>query len=264
MAHLYADPLVYDVLHGPGTREEAALVLKLMKRLAPRAEQLLEPACGSGRLLIELARRGVRACGFDLNPAMARYCNARAAQLGLAERVHAFAAKMESFRAPKGWGRGGFDGAFNLINTIRHLGSDRAMLAHFRAVSRVLSPRGVYIVGLSHSAYGLEQESEDIWVGSRDGLRVKQVIQFIPPTAHRGPWARRERAISHLTVTPRKGTPEDRTSSYWLRTYSSAQWASLVRRAGWDIVAVTDGAGKPATPHEPGYFMYTLRPADRP
>ena len=261
MAHLYADPLVYDVLHAPGTREEAALVLKLMKRHAPRAEQLLEPACGSGRLLIEMARRGVRACGFDLSPAMVRYCNARAERLGVAESVHAFAARMESFEAPRGWKS--FDGAFNLINTIRHVGGDRAMLAHLGAVSRVLAPGGVYIVGLSHSAYGLEQESEDVWVGSRDGLRVKQVVQFIPPTARRGPWARRERAVSHLTITPRKGEPEDRTSSYWLRTYSSAQWARLIRRAGWEIAAVADGAGKPVAPHEPGYFVYVMRPRTR-
>lgn len=264
--HLYADPHVYDVLHDDQTASD----LRILERLARRAAAIgpgptlpagplrwLEPACGSGRYLLALARKGHDAEGFDISPAMVAYARSRARELGLARRARARVARMERFaRAP-----GSVHIAFNLINSIRHLGSDRALIEHLRRVGRSLHPAGSYVVGISLSAYGLEQPSEDVWKGKRGPLRVSQVVQFVPPTdASRGPWARRERVFSHLTITG-AGREEHRDSRYWLRTYNQAQWEACIAKAGLRVALIADGAGVVCLPHEPGYFLYALCPA---
>jgi hypothetical protein len=120
---------------------------------------------------------------------------------------------------------------------------------------------GVYIVGLSLSAYGLESVSEDVWIGTRRGTTVTQVVQYEPPDIDAtGAAARRERVISHLTITRKGADDEHRDSSYWLRTYNLAQWTALIARSGWHIAATFANTGKRAKPSEPGYFLFAMTP----
>ncbi len=262
---LYADAEIYDILHAPGTRDDVRGLLAIARRFCPAAVDLgatwLEPACGTGRHLRELARRGYRVAGFDLDPGMVRYARTTLRAAPSAGRARIFRAPMESFSRP------GLraSAAFNLINTIRHLGSDRAMLAHLSHVARTLDPAGIYIVGLSLSAYGLEGESEDVWRARRAGTSVTQVVQYLPPDAARGRRARQERVLSHVTI--RRGRPRGLTrhadAEYVLRTYSRAQWESLVSRSALRIAGVVDEEGLDLAPGEIGYHVYVLSGAGR-
>jgi SAM-dependent methyltransferase len=259
-ADFYTLPDLYDILHTPGTARDLAAVRRSARAMgahAGRGSVWLEPACGSGRHLRVLAAGGARAIGFDLEPAMITYARRanRALGAGLA-RPSLFVADMRSFdrarRLPP------IDVAFNLINTIRHLPSDAAMLDHLAAVARVLAPGGVYVVGLGLAAYGLEPPTEDVWRGSRAGVRVTQVIQYEPPAGPRGEAARAERVVSHLTV--RRGTREEHIdSTYALRAYSLAQWRTLVERSRLSEAGVFDSDGRPAIAAEPGYYLFALR-----
>lgn len=264
--HLYADPHVYDVLHDAGTKRDVRMFASLAARhgaLPQRRAVWLEPASGSGRYLLEVARRGDRAIGFDINPAMIRYALARARSLRLAQRVRCHVASMEDFAAELALQPQSVHVAFNPINSIRHLGSDRAMLMHLRSMKHVLAPTGVYIVGISLVAYRWEQPTEDVWKARRDGLRVTQVVQYVPAAwRSRGVWKRRERVISHLTITHAK-EQIDRTSTYWLRCYSKSQWHAIIARAGFAIVGTADTEGNPHAPADSGYALYVLRPASR-
>ena len=56
---------------------------------------------------------------------------------------------------------------------------------------------------LSTCAYGLESESEDVWVAHRGVTRVRQVVQYLPPEGDRV-----ERVISHVTVRTPRGVRE--------------------------------------------------------
>jgi SAM-dependent methyltransferase len=261
----YADPLVYDVLHGPGTAGEVAALRKVASRFtAGRASPLwLEPACGTARYLLRAAKFGVRGIGFDLSESMITYAQERARSLGVSRKVRLRVASMESFVDACGLREGGVDFAFNMINTIRHLPSDAAMLAHFAEVARVLRGDGVYAVGLSLSAYGMEPITEDTWGGKRRGLSVSQVVQYLPPGGaggddRRGEGQRQERVISHMTV--RRGGEESHIdSTFALRTYNLAQWHGLVERSALRIDAVVDNRGADATAREPGYFVFVLR-----
>lgn len=261
----YSIPHLYDILHRRGTASDVRVAMKLQARFVPRRagpRTWLEPACGTGRYLRYASRLGIDGVGFDISPTMIRYAT-RAARgrvlAGVRRRgaLRFYVARMEDFdrthRVPR------IDLAYNPINTIRHLGSDRAMTDHFRGVSRVLRADGVYVVGISLCAYGLESPTEDVWSGREGTTRVVQVVQYLPPTGSRGEAARAERVISHLTVT-RRGRERHINSTYALRSYDLTQWESVLDASGMDVVGVTDGDGIDATPMGPGYFLYVLRP----
>jgi SAM-dependent methyltransferase len=270
--HLYADPHVYDVLHDVGTVRDVRVLAKIAARcgtLPPPGQRLwLEPACGSGRFLLAIAAQrawlGDRAIGFDQSPAMVQYANERANAAGARARVRCAVAEMEDFIQPLRLKPASVHIAFNPINSIRHLASDAAMLRHFRQMRDALAPGGVYIVGVSLVAYRWEQPTEDIWKAERAGLSVTQVVQFLPANPGvRGAWGRRERVVSHLAIT-HQGKAIDRTSRYWLRCYSKAQWLALLARSGFVIAGVADTDGDPREPTDSGYFLFALRAATNP
>jgi SAM-dependent methyltransferase len=255
---LYSDPEIYDILHAPGTSSEARGLERIGRRFVGRGPLTwLEPACGTGRYLRALAARGHRGVGFDLSGDMIAHARRAGRCAGVAGRLRFFRADMTDFASAVGPRR--VDAAFNLINTIRHLGSDRAMLAHLREIRAVLRPGGVYLVGISLTAYGLEFPSEDVWIGSRAGVRVTQVVQFVPPLTDE---QRRERAYSHLVISRRGAADEHRDSRYWLRCYSRVQWLALAERAGFEVAAVTDADGRDTPVRSYGYAVWVLRPGE--
>lgn len=254
---LYDDPLVYDVLHGPGTRAEVDGLEAIERRYsrAPRPLAWLEPACGTARHLRLAARRGRCVIGLDLSPAMITFADGRARADRTRRRSRYLVADIASFAGLLEPRSVGF--AFNLINSIRHLDSDRALVSHLNDVAAVLHPRGVYAVGLSATAYGLEQPTEDVWSGTRGPIRVSQVIQYEPPTGgQRGP--RVERVISHITVVSRGTRERHLDSTYALRAYSVEQWYKAIERSGLSLVATCDEGARPVPPAEPGYTIYVL------
>lgn len=266
---LYDDPSVYDVLNTPGTAEEVRGLEKMRRRwgcartAAPVAAATrravapstwLEPACGTGRYLRLAARRRHRVLGIDRSAPMVEYALRRMKSLGLARRADLRTGDMT--RLPLEW-RGRVDFAFCLVNTIRHLPGDRDVLAHFREIARVLRPRAVYCVGITLTTYGVEFPSEDVWDGRRGPVRVKQVIQYVPPVTPADERARAERVYSHLIVT-RGRRVEHRDSRYILRTYSRRQWESLIARSPLRVKAVVDEQGVPLHLSPSGYGVWVL------
>ncbi len=256
-ADFYADPHIYDVLHHSGTASEVRCILRIARAFIPATAPMtmLEPACGSGRCPIALARKGHTCYGFDLSGAMVEYAQEAAEKGGLADRCTFFAADMRDFdrkqKLPK------FHVAFNLINTIRHLSSDAAMIDHFACIKRHLAPGGIYIVGLSLCAYGFEAETEDVWSGKSPSMQVTQVVQYIPCPGSEGK-ARAEQVLSHMTVK-RGGTETHIDSTYTLRGYNLAQWREIVRKGGLLIAGEYSSEGEPHEASEPGYFLFVLK-----
>jgi SAM-dependent methyltransferase len=259
---LYSDAEVYDILHAPGTAGEVRGLERTAREFLNTDESLvwLEPACGSGRYIRGLARRGHRAIGFDLNADMIHFARRRWALTRRRQNhrrargsARFFVADMTGFSAqvkPES-----VDVAFNPINTIRHLESDEAMLQHFGAVHGSLRPGGIYLVGLSLTWYGREWPSEDYWRGSRGGTSVEQVVQFTPPSSSAN---RFEESHSHLII--RRGDEEEhRDSRYRLRCYSRGQWRALIAKGPLSLKAVVDSDGHRHDPGPVGYAVYILQ-----
>lgn len=263
----YDQPALYDVLHAAGTAAEVRGLARIAQRfeLAPTGPWL-EPACGTGRYLRAAVGLGVRIAGFDLSPAMIDYAAHRLREAD-AGRYRLGVAAMEDFDAQTlapGWR---FELAFNPINTIRHLETDAAVLGHLARVRDALRPGGVYAVGLSQSAYGLEQPSEDVWEGKRGPLHVKQVVQYTPPstpdgTPNRTPDADRMEQVHSVLAVTRPGGNTIIPSSYALRCYDRAQWEAIVGASGLEVAGWADEDGEAIEPPGhgvPGYALWLLR-----
>ncbi|MDX2146167.1 MAG: class I SAM-dependent methyltransferase [Planctomycetota bacterium] len=264
---IYDMPVLYDVLHTPGTSKEVTGLEKIAKRFCQlparsdprrgRAPVWLEPACGTARYLRVAARRGYQVRGVDLSEPMLAYAADRFKALGVARRARFIPGditRLDELLPPHS-----VDFAFNMINSIRHLRSDRDMISHLNAMARVLRPGGVYVVGLSLSCYGFEAPTEDIWRGVRGRCRVTQTIQYIPATARQGTSGRFEQVISHLHVeTPARDSHV--TTTYSLLSFDLEQWSRTIDRTQMTLEAVVDEHGRDTPPAEPGYAIYVLRP----
>src|SRR2546423_477899 len=106
MPGLYDDHVdLYDLVFDWDISAEIAW---LLGRLGPDCESVLEPGCGSGRVLEALARAGVEAVGIDGSAAMVE--SARRRLEGL--RAEARLGDMRAFDLDRA-----FDGAVCPINT---------------------------------------------------------------------------------------------------------------------------------------------------
>ena len=85
-ASWYDHPQYYDIAFRSETRLEADFIEAACRKYCPfRVRRLLEPACGTGRLIAELAARGYRMTGLDLSRPSLDYLKRRLAR----RRLHA-------------------------------------------------------------------------------------------------------------------------------------------------------------------------------
>ena len=164
--HLYDYPRYYDLVYGSDWRAEFAFLQACFARHADRpVRRLFEPACGTGRLMVKLAAAGFDVAGNDLNPNAVAYCNARLERRGFPPS--AFVGDMAAFRLKRK-----VDAAYNMINSFRHLPSERAAEDHLRCVARSLKVGGLYILGLHLTPTRGERVNEEAWSARRGHLAV--------------------------------------------------------------------------------------------
>src|SRR5512145_1235962 len=147
----YEHPEYYEAIFGGDSARELDFLEQVNARFGTGGTRWLEPACGSGRLLAEGARRGLRLTGYDVSEAMLEHARRRL-RGGPRRRVVLHRARMEAFCPPTL--AGSFDLALNLVSTFRYLSSERAALSHLRRTRRLLKAGGLYVVGLHVTDYG--------------------------------------------------------------------------------------------------------------
>jgi SAM-dependent methyltransferase len=194
----------------------------LLERLGPGCRSVLEPGCGSGRLLEPLARRRREAVGIDRSAAMVELARARGLKVAVAD--------MTDFDLGRT-----FDGAVCPINTLGHL-TPGELARHLERMGRHLPPSARYLVQLQ---IGGEPHTSR-W--ETNGLRVTWT------TEHVDPGAGRQRHRSRIE-TPAGEVVED---LHELTLWSPAAWADAIAASPFAETALYDGAqdGYPAV--EPG------------
>ena len=214
----YESPLYYDIIFEEDTdREGAFLEMALARYGSARGKRVLEPACGSGRLLKEMARRGYSVAGFDLSPEMLEFARNRLKASGFKGALHE--KRMESFSM-----RGQFDLAHCLVSTFKYLLTEEHARGHLESVARSLVPGGIYVLGMHLSDYDDTHRNRERWVAARDGTHVVCNIQGWPPDRR----YRTERVRSRMVV--KEGGVERRLETNWtFRTYNARQLRSLLR-----------------------------------
>jgi hypothetical protein len=148
-------------------------------------------------------------------------------------------------------------------NSIRHLSSERDLSSHLRSIARMLSTRGIYIIGLELTPTEEMFASESAFIGERGRLSVREVSEYLPPD---DPHARRpfETVVTWLEVEElgRDGslTRREIGSTYRLRCWRIGQWRRLVASAGLEEIAVVDTRGRALPVDYSRYALRVLRP----
>lgn len=231
---IYADPALYDLVHAEGTDDEVWLLAHLAEVHGCGVKTALEPACGTGRYLAGLLRRGWKVEGYDLAPGMLAFTRKRLA--GWGKRVKLARGEMTSYR-PKGR----FGLILNVLSTFRHLMTEKDALAHLTLMAGALEPDGIFILGLDLSIYGQDEPDEEVYECRQGGRRAKHVLMSLPAE----PGTRRERIINFVT-TPKGKKETVLESSYDLRSYSAAELAALIEKSPLRVEAVYGYDGRPA------------------
>ena len=216
----YEQPLYYDIIFDADTDTEADFLHAARQRHArSRGRRVLEPACGSGRLVAAMTRRGYRVTGLDLSHAMLRFARQRLDQQHLKANLRH--GDMSAFTTP-----GRFDLAHCLVSSFKYLLTDAAAGSHLRCVADALAPGGIYVLGVHLSEYDVTQRSRERWVASRHGVHVVCNIQSWPAD----PRTRLEHVRARLIATHRDNATR-RLESHWrFRTYDAPQLARLLHR----------------------------------
>ena len=229
---IYDHPKYYDLIFGNDCAAELRFICEInQKYLGGKAKRLFEPACGTGRLLYRLAKRGFEVEGIDLNPKAVAFSNQRFQRHGRAPT--AWVADMSDFRPKRKW-----DLAFNTINSFRHLTTAQAALDHLRCMAESTRRGGIYLVGLHIVPTAGDACEEESWSARRGHLSVLTRMW----TAERNLKQRFEKfGMTFDIYTPtRQFRIEDELK---MRSYTQKQFQSLVEDAQtWEIVATYDFA----------------------
>jgi SAM-dependent methyltransferase len=190
----------------------------LLERLGPKCRSVLEPGCGSGRVLEALARRGLEVVGLDSSPAMVELARARGLEVVPGD--------MTDFDLGRT-----FDGAVCPINTLAHL-TPGGLARHLERMGRHLRPGGRYLVQLQ---LGAELRSSR-W--EANGLRVTWTTERVDLEAGR------QYQRSRIETEAGEVVEELHELTLW----TPAAWAAAVAASPFAATTVFDGAqdGRPS------------------
>jgi SAM-dependent methyltransferase len=228
---------LYDLAFGWDVSEE---VDWLRDQLGGGCRSVLEPGCGSGRMMEALARSGLDVVGIDLSPAMVELARRRLAVSGLAgDVVLADIADFELGRL--------FDGAVCPISTLAHL-SPTQLSHHLERMARHLRSGARYLVQLAlydPSAPCSEGSSWEI-----EGGGVKLAVRWTIEEVDVERAVQRQRSRMEILAGERAGDviEEVHTMTAW----TPVTWNAAIRASRFDLRAVHDG-GEDGWPRvEPG------------
>lgn len=215
----YDTPRYYDIVFDADTRREADFLEAVSRSFGRSTARLrvLEPACGSGRLVAELARRGHRVTGFDLNPAMLAHAREKLAACGLKARL--FQADLASFET-----REHLDLAHCLVSTFKYLLDEKSARSHLHCVANALAPGGIYVLGFHLSDYEHRGVLRERWSERRRATSVVCNTQLWPADRR----TRLEAVRTRLIV--QENGRESRSETRWMfRAYDTRQVRALLR-----------------------------------
>ena len=220
----YDYPAYYDLAFKDETNVEAPFIQAVIEKHAKlKVTKLFEPACGSGRLLVALAKADYYCHGFDINQPSIDYLNDKINQQTL--NAKATIDTMESFHLkPKHGGK--FDGGFCTLSTFRHLHKPTDALSHLQCCSNHLNKGGIYVLGI-HLITSTVDILDDTWDidNHQDGVTVKASLRTLDYNKTK----RIETLQAKLLInTPTKNLRL--LSDYTLKTYTHQQIKALLAK----------------------------------
>jgi len=227
---IYDHPKYYDLVFGADCAAELKFIVQCGEHFASgKIRKLFEPACGTGRLLFHLAKRGYSVDGIDLNPKAVEFCNERLARHGFEAR--ATVADMSAFESKKK-----FDLAFNTINSFRHLPTEKSAQGHLESMGRCIRKGGLYLLGIHLTPTKAEPSEGEAWSARRGHLAINTRMW----TIERNPAKRVERFGIRFDIhNPTRSWRID--DVLVLRSYTASQMENLIDKSGmWEVAETFD------------------------
>jgi len=219
----YDSPLYYDMVYADYTKKETRFIEGIMKRHGPELAgpmRVLEPACGSGRLLESLAARGHVVHGFDLNRHQVAFARKRLKAKGLKVRV--WRDRLEDFTLPKG---ARYDVAHCFVSTFKYVDTEAGAVRSLRRMATALRPGGLLLLGLHLTDYRNSPPDHERWIGRQPGIRVVSDTWSAPADRR----SRTEAMRTRMRITEKSRTRVEET--LWdFRTYSPRELKSLLAK----------------------------------
>ena len=225
-----------------------------------QGQNVLEVACGSGRVLVPLARAGLQVAGVDVSPHMLALARAKLEASMCAELVQA---DMRTFHL----GRDDFDLAIIAVKSFAYLTEADDQLACLRRVQAHLRPGGMLVMDLMNPQ--LE------WLGAARGSMQDDLLQRVPDQG----WtlsrvesvvstdlARQIRVIRSIyeRIDDDGRLLEKRFVEWPYRWMHRFETEHLLHRAGFEVECVFGGYQREPFTSESATMVFTARkPATR-
>jgi 2-polyprenyl-3-methyl-5-hydroxy-6-metoxy-1,4-benzoquinol methylase len=231
MKNWYSLPTYYDVSFSHEMSDELAFLKAIFSQNFKNAHpRLLEPACGTGRLIVPLARSGFICTGFDLNIHALEYLKHKL------KRNHLKASIFEGNMADFEINANKFDAAFCTVDTFRHLLTEKQAHQHLKNVAKALKKGGLYILGL-HLITDKSPSNKVIrWTNKRGRLTVHTSMSLLEMDR-----TKRTETLKVILTAETETKKEKFTSIYKLRTYTLKQLNKLLDKVSvFELVNVYD------------------------
>ncbi len=236
LADWYDYPQYFDMVFRDETQMEVEFFEEAFKRFATgTVQQVLEPGCGSGRLIAEMASRGYQCTGLDLSVPSLAYLRNRLKRRGLKADVLRGDMTAMDLRDEQGKRRM-FDAVFCTFNTFRHLTTEEAAVSHLQSVADHLRPGGLYILGLHILPPDVEESCVERWTATHSKTKVHVTLRVVE-------FMRRKR-LEQIRVTIKADKPGETIklrTEFPLRLYTAPQiLATLASVPEFEIASVHD------------------------
>lgn len=214
----YDLPQYWDLAFDDDTKLEADFLEAAAKKYCEfEVKRVLEPGCGGGRLVLEMARRGFVPTGWDLSSEAVDYANKKlqAANLMGEAQVADMRSAIVAEQA---------DLAYCLVNTFRHMLTETDAIQHLKSVAACLRPGAIYVVGMHLFPPDADEEDSEEWSVTADSTTVDMLLNVVDCDRDR----RQETLQFHMTVREPGEEPRSFETDYRMRLYEAAQFQSLI------------------------------------
>jgi SAM-dependent methyltransferase len=166
----YTLPEIYDIAFDfRNVPQQVDFLLDIAETyLGRKVDSALEMACGPGYHTREMARRGLKSDGLDLEPNMVAYTQKLVDEEGLSCIIHK--GDMRTFTSDKK-----YDLVYCLMASFAQLETNDDILNNFACAADLLTDGGIYIISTAHPRdfFGDDQASAKInWTMNRGYTKV--------------------------------------------------------------------------------------------
>ena len=215
----YDLPTYYDVSFSYDMKDELSFISNVFRKyLILNSPKLLEPACGTGRLIVPLVKKGFNCSGFDLNENALLYLKEKLNRNNLYANIKK--ADMSTFEVENK-----YDGIYCTVDTFRHLLTEKKAIQHLENVSFALKKNGIYILGLHIIPRHKKIEKIVKWTARRGSLTVNTIMSMIKLDMKR-----RRETLRVVLKIKKNTTRESHVSIYQLRTYTLPQILNIINK----------------------------------